>query len=135
MRRIDKYRGERVTLQYDFAQSADADISARLYEVPAGRKFTMERAYVNLPAGLAEHSSNWCDFQIKNAAVVVANWSTDADLAGTNSIVANTPKVLTPNADPATKTFAGGEFVDFLANEDGTTTIPAGRVVVEGYLL
>lgn len=135
MRRIDRYRAERVTLQYDFASSADADISARLYEVPAGRTFVMERAYVNLPAGLAENAANWVDFQIKNAAVVVANWSTDLDLAGTNTIAANTPKTLTPNADPATKAFAAGEFVDFLANEDGTTTIPAGRVVVEGYLL
>lgn len=135
MRRIDQFRAERVTLQYDFAQSADADITYRLFEVPAGRRFVMERAYVNLPAGLAEHSANWVDFQIKNGSTVVANWSTDSDLAGTNSIVANTPKTLTPNADPATKAFAAGEFVDFVANEDGTTTIPAGRVVVEGYLL
>lgn len=133
-RRIDGVRAERMTLSFSWAQSVDADVLGWMYTVPAGRKFVVKEAKICSPAGLAESASNFCNFKVQKgtAGAVIANYSTDSAGPGTNSLAAETPTAL---ALAATPVFDAGEHVYFMADESGTTTIPAGRVTVDGYLL
>lgn len=62
---------------------------------------------------------------------VVAYFSTDSDLAGTNSIAANTLLELTLNRSPA-RVLDPSETLEVATDEAGTTTLPAGSGHVSG---
>lgn len=63
---------------------------------------------------------------------VATGVDTDSDLDGTNTLVADSPVALTLTATTANLIFAAGEDVYFVAIEQGTATLPIGRMVVEG---
>lgn len=109
--------------------------SVKLWSVPAGRKFRLDRAlYIN-PTGLAEDATNWFVVAVQKGSTNMAAWSTDADEAGTNSIPANTPLELTLSATQADRVAVAGDVISLTLTEGGTATLPAGRIVIEGRLL
>ena len=107
-----------------------------------GRSLRIERVtYIN-PTGLAENASAHADIRvIKGASTLIANWSTDSDLPGTNTIPANTPMEIpiTSVAD-ADEVIVGGEgsgadTLSVFFDMTGTVTLPAGKLVIEGHFV
>lgn len=115
--------------------SVSADTTIKLYTVPAGRKFRLDRAqYINV-TGLAEDAANWFQIAVLKGATVMATIDTDSDSAGAdNSIAANTFTTLNLAADAATVA-AAGDVISLLLEETGTATLPAGTIVIDGRLL
>ena len=111
-----------------------ADTTIKLWKLP--RQALITRVlYIN-PTGLAEDANNHFNIKLlKGAATVVANWSTDSDLAGTNSIAADTFIELTLTATHADRLFAKDDIMSLYLDEGGTASLPPGRLVVEGRYL
>lgn len=66
---------------------------------------------------------------------VATGVDTDSDGAGTNTLVADSPVSLTLSATATNLIFDADEHVYFVAEENGTATLPIGRMVVEGRYL
>jgi hypothetical protein len=135
-RREDTLLQERVLLPYDHAQ-VTADTTVKLWQVPAGRKFRLDRVYYNNPTGLAVDASNFYNIAVQKndgvTPVVMANHSTETGEEGT--LTGDTPVELVLAADGAARVADAGDDIELLLDEDGTATLPAGRVVIEGRLL
>ncbi len=89
--------------------------------------------YLNV-TGLAEHSSNSFGGALKVGANVVSTlFDTDSDGAGSNSLAANTWIDGTLVTTAGYLNGAADDELTFVATENGTATLPAGLVRVEGY--
>lgn len=71
----------------------------------------------------------------KRVTAVATGIDTDSDVAGTNTLVADTFTTLTLTSTGANLVLAADEVLMFVATENGTATLPAGRLVVEGRYL
>lgn len=131
-RRPNDHLQERFQMSYDHAQAADVDFAIQLFKFE--RRCRITRVFYNNVTGLAENAANHAKIQVKNglAGAVAAEWDTNSAGAGDNSIPANVPINLTLSATDANRNFAVGDILVFAIDESGTTTVPAGRVVIEG---
>lgn len=114
--------------------SVTADTTVKLWTVPAGRKFRLDRVWYNNVTGLAEDVTNFFTVVIQKGATVMASWSTETT-AGDGSLVADTPVDLTKTATDADLVADAGDVISLLLDEDGAATLPAGSFVIEGRLL
>jgi hypothetical protein len=119
-------------MAFDHAAAADADRTDKMWKLP--RAFRVERVmYVN-PTGLAAHAANFFTVKLTKGATVVASWSTETGEDGT--IAADTFVELNLSATDADRVFAADDEMKlFLDEAAGTATLPAGRVIVEGFYL
>lgn len=133
--RANFFLAERIQLGPVEHAQVTATTSIRLWSVPVGRKFRLDRAlYIN-PTGLAEDATNWFEVSIQKGSTKMAAFSTDSDEAGTNTIPANTPLELPLAAAQADRVAVAGDIISLVLTEGGTATLPAGRVVIEGRLV
>lgn len=94
------------------------------------RKFrVIQVRYVN-PTGLAADATDFFDIQVKNGAKLVANWSTETGEEGTLAADAHVDFSLA--ADTADLVLEADDVLSLNLAEDGTQTLPAGRLQVEG---
>ncbi len=123
-----------VTLNLAHAQNTNAgDQSNFMYVVPAGRSFILDEAWYYNATGLVADNDNFATISVKKTTTVMASLLTDADGGGA-TISAATATEMT-NASEAARTASAGEVITFHVAESGTTTVPAGSVVVTGRLL
>jgi hypothetical protein len=124
-----------ITLSKEHA-AITANGSAKLYSVKTGgRALRVERvAYLN-PTGLAADATNAFRLELKNGSTVVAaiaNTDSDDVPAGaaipTNTFVEGTVVA-------AARVLQPGAVLDITFTEDGTATLPAGTVIIEGFLV
>lgn len=126
---------ELVVIAFDHP-SVEADTEWNIFKVPAGRRFRLDKVdYIN-PTGLAEHADDHFALSIMNGSTVMAGpLSTDSDQAGTNDLVADTFTTIPLSSTDADLVAAAGDVISLLADEGGTATLPAGRVVLHGRYL
>lgn len=117
----------------EVATSITADTTVKLYKAKT-TSLHITRAYLNLPVGLAQDAANYCNFKLlKGASTIVANWST---LTGANgTITADTPIDLVLTATLADLYLADADQLSLFIDITGSTTVPPGRLVVEGFEL
>lgn len=132
-RRPDHFEQERIVLTYDHAQ-ATATTTVKLWKIPAGRKFVVERvSYIN-PTGLVGDNTNAFAGTLQNGADVMATlFNTDTD-AGGASLAADTFVEGTLHATPANRWADAADVISLVLTETGTATLPPGRLVIEGRL-
>lgn len=125
---------ERVVMTFDHA-ALTATTTTKLWKVPTGRRFKVERAsYIN-PTGLVGDGTNAFMGEVKNGSTVVATlFNTDTGDAGGASLAADTFVEGTLSATAANLWLAAGDILSAVLTEDGTATLPAGRLVIEGRL-
>lgn len=88
--------------------------------------------YIN-PTGFTGHASNYWELSLKKGTTVMAQWSTDSDVAAEGTITANTPVNLTLSATVANQVAAVGDVLSFaLTKVASAAALPAGRFVVHG---
>ena len=132
---LNHFEPQRFVLEYDHA-AITASTTVKLFQVPAGRKFVVERAkYIN-PTGLVGDATNAFKGEVKNGATLVASlFNTDTDdVPAGASLAADTFVEGTLAATAADRWFDADEIVSLVLTEDGTATLPAGRLVIEGRL-
>lgn len=127
-----KYLSEPKTISLDHASTA-ATLSTKVWKVPAGRSFRINRVFYVNPTGLAANVSNFFVIAALNAALTAYSWSTST--AGQGSLVANTPVELVASGTPANLVLPAGTELSFALTLTGAATLPAGRVVLEGDLV
>ena len=132
VRRENKFLQERVLLPYDHAQ-ATADVTTKLWAVPSGRSFRLDRVWYNNPTGLAADAANYFNVIVQKGSITMANWSTETGQEG--ALSADTPVELAKSATDADLVADGGDVISLKLDETGTQTLPAGRLVIEGRLL
>lgn len=125
---------ERVTMTFDHP-AVTADTTWKFWKCPAGRSFLVERAsYINV-TGLAGDPTDAFAGYLKNGSVVMATlFNTDTGDSGGASLAANTFVEGTLSSTMSERWLAAADVLSMLADEDGTSSLPAGRLVVEGYL-
>lgn len=131
-RRKEKFRQEPRTISLDHA-STNASVTTKVWKVPAGRKFRITRVFYTNPTGLAGHADNFFQIRALNAALVGAEWSTSTAAQGT--LTADTPVELVLSATDANRVLPENTVLSFATILNGTATLPAGRVVIEGDLI
>jgi hypothetical protein len=100
----------------------------------AKERFLVEKVrYIN-PTGLVEDATNFFDIQVKNGATVVANWSTETTV-GEGTIAADTWVDLTLSTTGSDLVLALDDVLSLNLDENGTQTLPAGRIQIEGRYL
>lgn len=133
--RLNDPDNERVVLTYDHA-ALTATTTTKLWKVPAGRKFKVERAsYIN-PTGLVGDPTNAFMGEVKNGSTVVAtlfNTDTDDNPAGA-TLAVDTFVEGSLSATATALWLAASDVLSVVFTEDGTATLPAGRLVIEGRL-
>lgn len=130
---LNHFEPQRLVLSYDH-DAVTANTTVKLFQVPAGRKFVVERAkYVN-PTGLVGDITNAFAGTVQNAATVMATlFNTDTD-AGGATLAADTFVDGTLSATAADRWLDADEVLSLVLTETGTATLPAGRLVIEGRL-
>jgi hypothetical protein len=115
---------------YEHGQLTD-DLTVKLFKVPTGRKYRLDRAiYVN-PTGLAADAENYFNIKVRvKSTTIAANWSTETGTQGT--IGADTFVTLALSATDANLVASGGDEVSAFFDETGTATLPPGRIILEG---
>jgi hypothetical protein len=110
-----------------------ATTTVKVFKVPTGKTFVLDRvSYIN-ETGLAEDAANNFAGAIKNAATTAATlFNTDSDLDPDTgaSLAANT--WVEGSLVSTARTFAAGEEISLVLTETGAATLPAGRGFVEG---
>jgi hypothetical protein len=120
---------EAFELSYDHS-ALTADLTVKLFKVPAGRKLRIDAVdYIN-PAGLAEDAANYFNLQLKNGSTVIGNWSTETGQEGT--LTADTFVAFDMSDTDADLVLDPTEILSIVFDETGTATLPAGRLVVRG---
>lgn len=134
-RRNNDFLAERVTFSFDHAQ-VSATTTKKLWKVPAGRTFVLDRVSYQNPTGLVADPTNTFRGEIKKAATVSSLvFNTDNnDATPGAALVAATWVEGTPSATAADLWFAAGDSVDLTLTLEGTQTLPAGNGIVEGRL-
>lgn len=129
-KRANEFLQERVVLSFDHPE-VSGDTVWKFFKVPAGRTLKIDAVeYIN-PTGLAQDTTNVFNLILKHGSTTVASWSTDNDLMVPDaSIPADTFMTLTPAAAAADLVAPADAVLSFTADEGGTATLPAGRVVV-----
>lgn len=112
------------------------DTTVKLYKVPAGRNFRLDRAtYVN-PTGLAADANNYFDIKVRvKSTTVAAHWSTQTtggSPGGQGALVADTWVDLVHSATDLDMVAEGGDEISVFYDETGTATLSPGRLVLEG---
>ena len=97
------------------------------------RYFRVDRVFLNLPAGMAAHASNYIVVKVLKGATVMASWSTLTGADGT--ITADTPVDLTLSATDANRVLADADIMSVSVAVTGSPTVPKGRIVIEGRYL
>lgn len=131
-RRPNLFESERVSLSYDNA-SISATTTVRMYKVPAGRTFRLDRASHVNPTGLAANASNYFTATVKNAATVANTVFNTITVTGA-ALVADTYAEGVPSATDANLVFQAGDVVSLIFTLTGTQTLPVGHTVIEGRL-
>lgn len=132
IRRENKVEQERITIPFDHV-SVTADLTVKLWDIPTGRKFRLERVLYNNVTGLAQDGTNFFDIQILKGATVMANHSTETGQEGT--LTADTPVELVLSSTDANLVADAADVISLFLEEGGTATLPAGVFVLEGRLL
>ncbi len=124
---------EKVTFCRDHA-SVSATTTVKLYKVPVGRSFRLDRAsYIN-PTGLVGAGTNAFAGTVQNGVTVAATlFNTDTGDVGGASLAADT-FVEGTLATGTALVFQAGDVVSLVLTEDDVATLPAGTVVIEGRL-
>jgi len=118
---------------------ADTDESGA---TAAWKLFTAQRdmklvkvEYVN-PTGIAGHGSNYWEIGIKKGSTVMAQWSTDSDVAGQGTLAANTIVNPVLSATAANVVAAADDVISFFATKVASAgNLPPGRVVIHARYL
>ncbi len=115
------------------ATSITADKTVKLLKVK-GRSLQITRVTLNLPAGLAQDASNYCNFKLlKGASTVAANFSTLTGADGT--ITADTAVEMNISATAVDTVLTDTDVMSLFIDITGSTTVPPGRIVIEGFEL
>lgn len=133
-RRPIKFEQERISFPLDHA-ALTSTTTIKLYKAPAGRKFRLDRIlYIN-PTGLAADATNAFKLEVKNGSTLMSTvFNTDSDdVPAGASIAADT--FVEPSIIAAAAVLAATEELSLVFTEDGTSTLPAGRIHIEGRLL
>lgn len=132
-KRPNRHLEEKLVLSFDHAQ-ATATTTHKLWKVPTGKSFVVDRvSYIN-PTGLVGDATNTFKGEVMNGATVMATvFDTDTDTGA--SLAADTFVEATLSATPANTWLAADDVLSFVLTEGGTATLPAGRLVIEGRLL
>jgi hypothetical protein len=111
--------------------------TATVHVMLATRAFIVDSVYYVNPTGLAEDTTNVFSGTVNKGATVFATlFNTDSDLSVPDaSIPANTWIAGVLDADSAKREFEPGDALDLVFTEGGNSTLPAGRLVVEGRYL
>ena len=128
-KRPNDFTASNFVLSYDHV-AVTADTTFKLWKL--GRKFVLDRAYYVNVTGLAADVTNFYNIKVNIAAVLALNWSTETGEEGT--IAADTFVTMDPAAAAARIGAADAE-ISLELDEDGTQTLPAGRIVIEGRYL
>lgn len=128
-KRANNFLQEQVVFTYDHAQlTANTEVS--LFK--CSRKFRLDRVrYVN-PTGLAADATDFFNLQLNNGTTLMANWSTEDGEEG--ALTADTFVDFT-NAADANLVADAGDVLSIEFEEDGTATLPPGRLQIEGRYL
>lgn len=113
---------EQFVVTYDHA-SLTADLEVKL--LLAKRRFRVLSAQVINPTGLAVDVTNFFNIKVKQGAVIIANWSTETGEEG--ALVADTWAEMSMGTDVNVD---AAETLSVQFDEDGTATLPVGRVVI-----
>lgn len=119
------------TISYEHAQ-VTGDTTVKLLKTPADRSFVITDVVYNNPTGLAQDTTNFFNIKVLNGSEIAANWSTETGAQGT--IAADTFVSLV-NGTLAKRTVPPATVISLMLDEDGTATLPAGRVAIRGYYL
>ena len=88
--------------------------------------------YVN-PTGLVGHGSNYWEIAVKKGATVMAQWTTDSDVAGQGTLGANTVVAPVLSSTDANLVAAVGDVLSLaLTKVASAANLPAGRIIVHG---
>lgn len=131
-RRPNEFLHDRQTIQFSNASTA-ADSTTKLWTVPAGRSFKIDRVWYNNPTGLVADPTNTVNIKITDGTNIAAKWDTTTGQEG--ALTANTPVTLTLSTNGAFLTLSAGEVLSLFIDISGTQTLPAGVGVVEGRLI
>lgn len=128
----DEGRQQPLSISWSHAVATDADRTDKFWKCPAGKKFRVDLVqYVNV-TGLAEHAANFAVLTVQKGTTAIASYSTDSAGAGDNGIPADTFIDFTLTATDANRVLAAGDVLSLKIDESGTTTVPAGTVIVHG---
>lgn len=130
-RRPQDHMQERVVLNFAHP-SVSADTTLLLFKAQGGQFLVDSVHYVN-DTGLAVDVTNFFNLKLQNAAVVLANWSTETGEEG--ALVAATFVDFTLSAVAGALVLEAGEALKLVLDEDGTATLPAGQLQIEGRYL
>lgn len=123
---------EKVVLTFDNASVA-TDETHKVWKVPAGRTFRLDKVMHINPTGLVQDASNYFNVKVMNGATVMANWSTQTGAQGT--LTANTFVNLVLSATDLNRVAAASAELAIFFDETGASTFPAGRTILEGRIL
>lgn len=131
-RREQTVEAEKIALVKEHA-SVTQTTTIKVYKVPAGRTFRLDRAsYINV-TGLAADGTNAFAGTVQNAATVAATlFNTDSGDADGAALAADT--FVEGVVVAAAAVFAAGDIVSLVLTEDAAATLPAGTLVLEGRL-
>lgn len=131
-RRANQFLQEKYRLAYSHVANSNAGtVTVKLDKLTSRMRVTRVK-YINV-TGLAEDATNAAILSVQNGSTVVASWNTDSDSSASDvSIPANTFIDLTLSTTTTELVFAAGDVLSFVIAESGTTTVPAGLVIVEG---
>ena len=129
-RRPQDHMQERVVLNFAHP-SVSADTTLMLFEAQSA--FRVDSVHYVNDTGLVADATNFFNLKLQNAAVVVANWSTETGEEGT--LTAATFVDFTMSAVAGALNLAAGEALKLVLDEDATATLPAGQIQIEGRYL
>ena len=116
---------ERFSLDYDNA-SLTADLTVVLDAPP--RRFVIESARYYNATGLVADATNFFNIKVLIGAAIAANWSTETGQEGTIAAATFVQLIVA-----AAHSGDAGDVISVLFDRDATATLPAGRIVIDGF--
>lgn len=111
-----------------------ATTTVLVWQVPAGRSFRVDRVLYHNVTGLAADNANTFKCELMNDAVLVGEvFNTDGDDDPVGAAIPADEFVEVTSFDAPV--LAAGDVLSVVFTEEGTATLPAGRLIVEGRLL
>lgn len=133
MRRPSSFTAEKIAISYDHA-ALSASATPKIYQATGLFQVTAVR-YIN-PTGLALDNTNTFSLQIKNgSSVVAAVFNTDGDDVPAGVALAANTFVSGVLGAAALLVLAAGDVLSADFVKEGTQTLPAGRLIIEGRYL
>lgn len=134
-RRPNDIIAEKFEQTYDHGSLA-ASVTVKQYKVPVGRTLRIDRlSYVN-PTGLVGDPTNTFSLEVKKNATsisLVFNTDTNDAIAGV-TLPVDTFVEGTLTATDADRVLVAGDILNLVFTKEGTATLPAGHLVIEGRL-